>query len=313
MFGSHRAKTDAYKVSEEINEKLHNEESFFYKPWQFKNYAVHAVTLKTTYDEVNIWGRQCAMIRPGWKVEEGMVFVPNLFAKISGVHNSVSNYRREMKMLVKQPNTLIFKRFPLFIDRKISYINSKYYMFIDRNGIIDKSKLISSSYWKYRSLNVEIQNCIIDRIEDFCRLYRFKNYESCYMESSAAKFDGIFKFLKTFDINVNLTGSVEDMAKVKIFETLCNIEEPLLRLISNFDYPGYVPKIIIYNNGNSYSKITFADAVRLMFMNTMGVDIIIYNPAGYMDIEDFIYEEYYDIHNLEKVEFNLPYKRWLFF
>jgi len=46
-------------------------------------------------------------------------------------------------------------------------------------------------------------------------------------------------------------------------------------------------------------------------MNSMGIDIIIYNPSGYNDIENFIYPQQYDVHRLENVSFELHFKKYV--
>ena len=68
------------------------------------------------------------------------------------------------------------------------------------------------------------------------------------------------------------------------------------------------PKIIIYNNGNS-TDFTFSDAVILLFMNTMGVDVVIYNPYGESDIENYIKENFFDVHTLDQLGNKIPYKK----
>lgn len=308
-----RTETDAYKAREEIHKNLHAEDSLFYKPWQFKDYEICAATLKTTYEEINIWGKEPAMIRPGWKVQEGRVFIPNLFAKVSGTKRSLGRYRKEMRFLTKESNTLLYKGFPMYPEKKISFFDRNYFSVLNRDGYIDKSRLLTSHLWKFRHLPAALQSTIADRIIDFCWLYHFKNYESAQSGFKNSKLDGIVNFLKSFDININITGSFEDAAKIRIFEVITNIEQPLLRQLELFDYPQAIPKIIVYNNGSVFSKICFDDAVRLMFMASLGIDIVIYNPAGYNDIEDLIDEGFYDIHRLEDVAFNLPYNRWIFF
>ena len=311
--GTRRTETVAYKASSEIGEKLYSGESYFYKPWQFSDYEVCATTLKTTYEEINIWGNQSAMIRPGWKVEQGKVYIPNIFAKVSGVHKNRNLYRKEMKFLINEPNTLVFMGFPLFYKRKFTEVKRNYFFNLDQFGNIDKTKLMSSNYWRYRKLRTSIQNAIADRIIEFCKLDRFKNYETCFYESKLSKLSGAMDFIKGFGININLPFKSEDMAKIKVFEVLSNLEEPLLRIINLFDYPAQVPKVIVYDNGRRNSKITFTDAIKLSFMSSMGVDVIVHNPSGFNDIEDFINERYFDVHRLETVAFNLRYNRWFLF
>lgn len=309
-----RIETDAYKTNSEISEKLNSEDSYCYKPWQFADYKINACTLKTTYEEVGIWTLQQAMFRPGFKVEHGEVYIPNIFAKVSGVHDKLRQYRKEMKVLKKQPNTMFFYAFPLYRARISKLTPKSYYSVLDASGHIDKYKLINSGFWRYRNLRSSLQNLIADRIVDFCELYRFKNYEA--WSNSAPKnniMGSIEDLLKTFDIRINLTPEGFEAAKIKVFTILNEIEEPLTKLLTKFDYPYYIPKVIVYNNGSSYSKVTFEDAVKLMFMSSMGIDVIIFNPSGYNDIEDYIREKYYDIHRLEKVAFNLPYSSWTWF
>lgn len=310
---NHREETEAYKANSEMMEKLHGEDSFFFKPWQFSDYNIKALTLKTTYEEINIWGKQNSMFRPGFKIEEGTVFIPNIFAKVSGTHSSIKQYRKEIKFLRKEENSLFFMGFPLYYDRKLNFSKRNYFSVLNKDGTINKDKLLRAPFWKYRKLRTSLQNSMAEKIIELCTLNRFKNYQSYFKESKYSKLDSLFNFLSNFDININLSTTNDDMAKIKVFEILNNLEEPFLKQISSFDYPTLVPKILIYNNGVRYSKITFPDAVKLAFMNTMGVDIIVHNPAGYNDIEDFINEEYYDTHKLENVVFNLRYYKWFFF
>lgn len=313
VYETNRKETEAYKANSEMMEKLHSEDSFFFKPWQFSDYDINALTLKTTYEEINIWGKQSAMIRPGFKIEDGKVYIPNLFAKISGTHYNIKQYRKEMKALRKQVNTLFFMGFPLYYERKLNFPKRNYFSVLKKDGTIDKDKLLHSSFWRYGKLRTGLQNVIAEKIIELCTLNRFKNYQNYFKESKFSKLDGIFNFLSTLDININLSSNSEEMAKIKVFEILINLEESFLKQLSLFDYPALIPKIIIYNNGNRHSRFTFPDAVKLAFMNSMGVDIIIHNPAGYNDIEDFIDDKYYDTHKLENVVFNLRYYKWFFF
>lgn len=310
-----RVETEAYKVNSEIESKIYTGDSYFYKPWMLADHSIKTNTLKTTYEELYIWGKQQAMFRPSFKDEDKKVYIPNLFTKVSGVHKSLRRYRKEIKSLRKQPYTLFFKAFPLFRQKPAMIARKTYHSILDASGYIDKKKLINSGLWQYRMLRSSLQSDMADRIIDFCNLDRFKNYELWNKDQKSILFNSINDFLKSFDININLNDSTQiyEGAKLKVFNILNTLEEPLIKLISKFDYPFYVPKIVVYNNGSERSKITFDDAVKLAFMSSLGIDVIIYNPAGYNDIEDFIRENYYDVHRLEEVEFNLPYRSWTLF
>lgn len=314
--GSERIETEAYKVNSEIDKEIYKDDTYFFKPWQFADYKVRSSTLKTTYEEVYIWGRQQAMFRPGFKVSENIVTVPNIFAKINGVHKSKRLYRKEIKALRKEADTLFFKAFPLYKKKPSKLMPKDYYNVLDASGYIDRNKLLLSKVWKYRHLRTSLQKEAADRIIELCSLASFKNYElwTKVEQKDGGLINKVTDFLETFDIKINLSGSSPlDTARIRVFNILMELEEPLISLLSKFDYPFYVPKIVVYNNGSKTSKITFEDAVKLMFMSSFGIDVIIFNPAGYNDIEDFARERYYDIHRLEEIAYNFPLSSWWLF
>jgi hypothetical protein len=315
-----RIETEAYKASSEIGKKIYGEDSYFYKPWQFADYKVNPCTLKTTYEEILIWSRQQAMFRPGFEASNGTVNLPNIFAKINGVHKSIRMYRKEIKRLRKEPNTLFFTAFPLYRLKQSGNTSRTFYDILDNTSYIDKRKLMLSQAWRYRHLRTSLQSEIADRIIDFCSLARFKNYEVWSKEENKSLINkglinNITDFLQNFDITINLNDSKKsfDSARMRVFNILVSLEDPLIKLISKYDYPFEVPKIVVYNNGSPRSRFTFEDAVKLMFMSSFGIDVIIFNPAGYNDIEDFLRERYYDTHRLEEVDFNLNYSSWTLF
>lgn len=272
-----RAGTAAFKASEELKEKLHTEDSFCYKPWQFSDYDVCPVTLKTTYSEIYIWGKEQAMVRPNWEVKDKTVYIPNLFAKVSGVHPDINLYWREMGQLREQKNVMMVKRLPIIYAGKM-YSNASYYSFMDSQNKIDRDKLMGSNVWKYSHLRTQTQDMIMSRIIDFCSNPRAR-----------------------------ARGMSETEVKEKTFGVLTSLDDKFLQMLQQFDYPNLVPKLVVYNNEQN-GNLSFQDAVLMMFLNSVGVDIIIYNPAGYNDIENYVDNNYYDIHRLEEVAFNLAYK-----
>lgn len=74
-----------------------------------------------------------------------------------------------------------------------------------------------------------------------------------------------------------------------------------------FDYAQTVPKLVLYHTEMS-GGLTRSDAAALLFLNEIGIDIIIYNPPGHQDIEQFIEEDQYDIHWLDDMVFQQDYK-----
>lgn len=308
-FHSRRTETDAFRATEEFKKMFHDDESFCYEPWQFADYEVCADTLKTTYDEISIWGKQEAVIRPGWKVTENKVYIPNLFSKISGVYGDIVQYREDITSLVEDQNTLFFKCFPLFHKVHHKNIARIYSSLLNRSGEIDRNKLLTSKYWKYSNLKSGLQENIADKIIEFCNLPDFWKYKRFSSNIKLSFIDKVSTFITYLD---NKNAREEVLMKISTLGVLLNLDSRLLNLLQNFDYPLHVPRIVTFNNYKS-RIFSFSDAVTLMFMNAMGVDIIMYNPGATSDIENFVKDEYFDIHRLQYTNPKIKYKRVNFF
>jgi len=300
-----RVSTDAFNANEEFMEVLHDNESFCYKPWQFSDSEVCADTLKTTYDEIAIWGIHEAMIRPGFKIDNGVVHVPNLFSKVNGVKKDLDEYIRGIDSLVKCKDTLFFKKLPMNKQKNVKNIRKKYASVLDDKGHIDKDRLLSSEYWQYKGLKPSLQEACANRIIALCSIPDFWKYKNFKIKIKPRLLDKIKDY---FLFSNDFKAKDEYYMKVSSFQILTNLNEKFLNLLQNFDYPMAIPKIIIYNNGSD-TDFTFSDAVTLMFMNSMGVDVIIYNPSGKSDIENYIKESFYDSHTLEQLGSKVPFKK----
>lgn len=303
-----RTETEAFQAKEKFDEMFYDKESYNYKPWQFADYELYANTLKTTYDEITIWGGQYAIIRPGWKVEDNKVYVPNLFSKVRGVHKDADLFIDEINLLVDRKETLFFKRFPIHRKFPVHNIGKIYSSLLDRHGGIDKSKLLSSRYWKYKELKASTQEAIADRIVEFCKIHDFWKYRNFKIKLDLSIIDKVSNYVATS----SKSALDEKHMKISIFEILTNLDRKILNLLLKFDYPKEIPKIVLYHNKNS-GEFTFADAVILMFMNSMGADIVIYSPGCNSDIENFVKNNYYDAHMLEEINNNLSFKKRGFF
>jgi hypothetical protein len=275
-----RVKTTAYNAREEINKTLFSEGSKFYRPWQFADYNIEAVTLKTTYEEINIWSKEKAMLRDGWKVEGSKVTIPNIFAKVSGTHVDIEKYFKEAHEIIDQKLTKFYIDLPILEVMPLEYGKLEQ-VYPSRFGAeFNIEKLIKAPWWKYRELRTGLQKNIAQKIKELC----------------------LNPIVKTSE-NVDLRDK-----QVDIFSVLINLDMKHLQILQGFDYPEQVPKIIIYNNEQN-GNISYEDSIMLLFMNAMGVDIIIYNPSGYNDIEEYLSDDIYDIHRLSELSFNLKFRK----
>ncbi|MCY6355693.1 YceG family protein [Clostridium sp. ZS2-4] len=267
-----RQETTAFKASREIGNVIYNEEDGLYRPWQFENYKTHPLTLKTTYDELKILWKEEARMRPGFRIENGTVYLPNLFAKISGVHSDLNLYWSEFAELKEPDNLLFIPQLPYIKTNCSKYdLYSLEYCF-DKNGLVDRESLFKHRLYKFGYLKTSLQDTIIYKINQLLKLPIFK-----------------------YSLSVEF--------RLRILMTVLTIDKNILELIQKFDYPFKIPKIFIYDKDeNIFSD---EDFIMLAFLNLIGFDIVIFTPTGYNNIEQKIDEKYFDTHKLEDIKFNL--------
>jgi hypothetical protein len=267
-----RQETVALRASRELSTALYTDQDGFYRPWQFEKYKTHPATLKTTFHELKVLWNEPSSLRTGFKVENSTVYIPNLFAKISGVHSDLTLYWKDFFHLKSADNTLLITEVPF---TNVAYSKTDLYSLafvLNNSGFVDSEKLLTHSSYKFSYLKTSLQHIILDKI----------NY-----------------LMKT-DM---LKKSIDKEFKLKILMTILSLDKSILQLIQQYDYPSKIPKLLIYDNNESI--FSDEDAITLCFLNIFGFDITILTPTGYNNIEGKIGEKFYDIHRLEDVNFNL--------
>lgn len=275
---SRRSATVAYRASREIESILNHEGSGLYKPWQLRDYTPLSVTLKTTYDELFLLIKEKAMIRPNFEVKDGQVNIPSIFAKIQGVSRNRKEYWDRLQSLTDFDQTLFIKRFP-FTNNVNNDFRFHYRSALDQSGLLDPQKMISSHYWRYQHLPTGLQNGIATAIRNIC----------------------VRPYLKPFNHE-----GIEEL-RTYLFTQGMQIPASVLQLLQKFDYSQDVPKLVLYNNELN-GTMTRTDAALLLLLNQFGIDIVLYNPPGHNDLENFIDEGVYDVHWLEDVVFEQELK-----
>lgn len=269
-----RKATVTFNASQQIQDILYTEDTKvgLYRPWQFENYKTTTVTLKTTYDELKILWNEHAKIRPEFKIENGRVYIPTIFAKVNGVTEDIFEYWKDFQELSHANNVCTITKVPFTNDnysREDMYASA--YLF-NKAGLIDTEKLKESNIYKFKYLRLPLQNLILNKINELINSNSFK-----------IPMDGKFR--------------------LKILMTIMNMNDEILKLLEKFDYPCDIPKLLIYNN----SRIMFSDEdiITISFLNLIGVDIVILTPTSYSNIELVVKDSLFDIHKFPKVEFDL--------
>ncbi|SDL91857.1 YceG family protein [Bacillus sp. OK048] len=273
-----RQTTVAYRASREIENILHQEGAGLYKPWQLRDYTPSSITLKTTYDELFILGKEIAMVRPGFEVENGQVKIPSLFAKVQGVSKNRKEYWDRIQNLTEFEHSLLIRQLPFTWsssnDFRFHYRNA-----LGRDGLLNPDVMMQAHYWPYSFLPNGLQKGIANAIRRICEKPGLKS----------------------------LPGENMEEVSIYLFSQAMFTPKEIIQLMEKFDYSQHVPKLIIYNN-ECRGMLARTDAALLLLLNQFGIDIIVYNPPGHNDIENFLQDRLFDTHWLEDVVFELEYK-----
>ncbi|MFJ7935847.1 YceG family protein [Sporosarcina sp. NPDC096371] len=274
-----RETTVAYRANKQLEKMMNDHQSGVYKPWQFREYIPTALTLRMTYDDVFIYSKEKAMIRPDFKIEEDRVTIPVVFAKIQGVSSDRADYWERMHQLTADAHSLSILQFPYAKTTKANY-HFHYQQSLDRDGSLSLDKMVKSNWWRYGHLYAGLQNAIASTIKECCEQPKLMklDHESLYD-------------LQLF-----------------IFKQASMLPEEILQLLQGFDYSQEVPRLVLYNMETNGAP-SREDAALLLFLNQFGVDIILYNPAGHTDIEEYIDPANYDVHWLEDMVFGQEYQQ----
>lgn len=270
--------TVAFRASKEIEKILNCEGTVIYKPWQLREYIPNAITLRTTYDEMFLVSREKAMFRPHFDLQKNVVKIPALFAKVNGVTSNRREYWNRLHGLILQENTYLAKSLPVSPGANNDF-RFHYQKSLDHDGLLNPEKMAGAHYWKYSHLPAGLQNGLATAIRNICAAPKLKPRNS----------------------------EKEDDVKVYLFNQAMQIPEIILKMLQKFDYSQNVPKLILFNNQLNGS-LTRADAALLLLLNQFGFDVVIYNPAGQSDIENYIDQSAFVSHWLEDVVFEQELK-----
>ncbi|WP_342047051.1 YceG family protein [Bacillus sp. OTU530] len=273
-----RKGTVAYRASKEMERILHTEDSLLYKPWQFRSYVPKAVTLKTTYDEIFLLWKEKAFIRPGFQASGNVIQIPNLFAKVAGVSENKRQYWNKVQEISSHELSLTIRSFP--IANPVSGNNHYHYQnALGADGTLDPEKIINGNWWRYKDLPSGLQKGLAAAISRYCAIPKLK-------------------------IMLH-----EDLYRLQLylFNQSMNIPTTFLELLQKFDYSQDVPKVILLTTPQSGS-LNRTDAALLLLLNEFGLDIVIFNPSGRNDIENYIEEKHLDTHWLEKISLEDEFK-----
>ena len=94
----------------------------------------------------------------------------------------------------------------------------------------------------------------------------------------------------------------------KIIDFVWNIlllKDEIVQLIDSFDFVNDIPKLTIFLNEKTV--LSKEDSYVLGFLNKIGIDIIVFSPAGLSDIQSYISTDVFSLIRLEKMNYEENY------
>ncbi len=272
-----RVETIGYQVSREVDSLINKEMSGFYKPWQFENYKVKSIPVRTTYEELFSLWKEPSSFRTGFEIKDDTVYIPTIFTKINGTNLNLTSYWANISKLIKNNKDTLVLINQIPFTKSVTFKSFNYRDLMKDNSLFDKERIFKWKEYNLTYLRTSIQDLVVEKINELIAS------------------DNIFLQDMTLDF------------KIKILSTVLTLNKRYYNLIQKFDYPFAIPKLIIYDN----SEIIFSeeDFITLAFLHSVGFDIIILTPPGYNNIENGINRELFDIHYLEELKFDLPLSR----
>ena len=258
--------TVAYEAEKELDTVLYKNTGLFRKR-QFVESS--PITLKTTYEEIDILWKEHAKYRPYFEEKDNKVIVPAIFAQISGVKDAnIQAYWSDIKKKTTE-NTLVIRELPNRHGIDENPVKPHVVHFY-KNKKLQVDVIKKHHSYRYEYLNENVQDYILDKIQEL----------------------------------IDLEWVISDSKGIEyaIVCTLLNLDKDTVRLIQKFDFTGEVPKIVIVNTIESMCSLE--DCIYIAFLNLIGFDILIYVPTGYRTIK-YLKKGIFEEHQIGEYLFDL--------
>lgn len=230
-----------------------------------------AIVLQTMYEEIELLWDQELKYRPNFSVVDGIVNVPVLFAKVSGVkEGDVHKYWADIKKLVTE-DTFVVKRVPYCSPTDENPIKQYATEFIKNRKLL-KNKIKSHKSYQYGVLRDEVQDHILNKLQ-------------------------LLLDLKS------IRGTYENGTEYTIVATVLNLNKEIVRLIQKFDFTRKNPKMIYINT--TERMISLEDSIIAAFLSLAGFDIVFFIPTGYQTVENHFNQKFMEEHQIGEYVYDL--------
>ena len=167
------------------------------------------------------------------------------------------------------------------------------------NGNISNDRDLSGDMFKLMFCQLSDGTFDIEEIKKL-DMYRYRKYSNEVQDFILNKFNEV---IKRDDLYVN---NLDKESSLKLLVLILSLNEDIIRLIDNFDFVGYVPKIVIYLDNED--QVSYNMTLLLGYLHNIGIDIIIFNPSGLFNITNIIKSDKINIERLQNINYNSTYK-----
>lgn len=245
-----RMGTAAYHAERELDSLMY-QDSGLYRNRQYAK--ANVITLQTMYEEIPILWKEEVQYRPNFSILDGVVQIPVIYAKISGVKDGqISQYWKSVRELVTE-DTFVIRGAPFISPAADNPMKAHVAEFLKR-GKIQKTKIKSHPQYPYGFLREEMQDYILEK-------------------------------LQLLIDRRTIRGTLENGTEYTIAAVVLNLPMELARLIQKFDFTKRNPKLLYIHTGES--MISLEDSILAAFLNLVGFDIVFFIPTGYENIEKY--------------------------
>ena len=227
--------------------------------------------LQTMYEEIKLLWDQELKYRPNFSTVNGVVNIPVIFSKISGVKDgSVSQYWESIAALITE-DTVVVKSAP-YIEPTASGPMKAFAVEFYKNGKLLRNKIKNHPRYPYHLLREEMQEFILDKLQ-------------LLIERKLIK------------------GIGENGTEYTVIAQILDLPKEILRLIQKFDFTKKNPKLIYINTGET--MISLQDSILVTFLNLAGFDILFFVPTGYQSVENYFAEKLMEEHQIGEYKYDM--------
>ncbi len=243
-----RIGTAAYHAERDLDALMY-QDSGIYRNQQYGK--ANTVSLQTMYEEIKILWDQELKYRPNFSTLDGVVTIPVIFAKVSGVKDGARPaYWASIKELVTQ-DTVLVKGAPYISSNAENPLKSCSAEFF-KNGKLQRERIKNHAKYQYGILREEVQDLILDKLQSLISQRLIK-------------------------------GIGENGTEYTVIAVVLNLPKEIVRLIQKFDFTKKNPKVIYINTGETV--ISLEDSILAAFLNLVGFDFLFFVPTGYQCVE----------------------------